>query len=127
MNQFTEELKKLLKQDIVDLTALNTEFIHKLILQIRKEFVSFDWEVLQGDFKDGDLDRVKSYLRYDIEDFYAKNTQLFTHFLYRVDISNEQIQQYTQEHIFEDVYECVAELVIIRCAQKVYYKIKYSS
>ncbi len=116
-----------LPNSLQDLTALNADFIHKLILQIRKEFIGFDWEVLQGDFEDGNLDRITSYLRYDIEDFYSKNTPLFTHFLYRVDISNKQIEQYTQNHVFEDVYECIAELVIIRCAQKVYYKIKYSS
>lgn len=116
-----------LPNSIQDLTALNTAFIDKLILQIRKEFIGFDWEVLQGDFRDGDIERIKSYLRYDIEDFYEKHSHLFTHFLYRVDITNAQIQQYTQEHVFEDVYECISELVIIRCAQKVYYKLKYSS
>lgn len=116
-----------LPNSLEDLTAVNSEFIQKLIQQIRKEFIGFDWEVLQGDFLNGDLDHIKSYLRYDIEDFYMKNAQLFTHFLYRVDISNAQIQKYTQEHVFEDVYECVAELVMIRCAQKVYYKIKFSS
>ncbi len=116
-----------LPNTIQDLTKLSPDFIQRLIAQIRKEFVSFDWEVLQGDFSDGDINRIKSYLRYDLDEFYAQNTHLFTHFLYRIDISNEQIQSYTQEQVFEDVYECVAELVIIRCAQKVYYKLKYSS
>lgn len=109
-----------------DLASVNTTFIEKLVLQVKREFYNFDWEVLQGDFSNGDLEKIKSYLRYDIEDFYAENESLFNHFLYRVDISNAQIQQYTTEHVFEDVYECIAELVIIRCAQKVYYKQKYS-
>lgn len=112
---------------IHDISLSDNVFINTLVLQIKKEFVSFDWDVLQGDFSDGDIQKMKAYLRYDIEDFYTKNANLFNHFLYRVDISNTQIQQYTTEHVFEDVYECIAELVIIRCAQKVYYKQKYSS
>lgn len=116
-----------LPKSLQDIAVLNKAFINKLVLQIRKEFISFDWEVLNGDFSDGDIGKMKSYLRYDIEDFYEEHSSLFNHFLYRVDLSNEQIQKYTMDHVFEDVYECVAELVIIRCAQKVYYKQKYSS
>lgn len=112
---------------ILDISAFSQDFLKMLVKQIKREFISFDWDVLDGDFEDGHLLKIKSYLKYDIEDFYSNNSNLFNHFLYRIDISNTQIEQYTMEHVFEDVYECIAEMVIIRCAQKVYYKQKYSS
>lgn len=114
-------------KSISDLEITNVDFIHLIVTQVRKEFYNFNWKVLEGDFSDGNIQRIKQFLRYDIDDFYSENQQLFNHFLYRVDISQKQIQQYTQEHIFEDVYECIAELVLIKCAQKVYFKQKYSS
>lgn len=109
-----------------DLSLNNLDFLNKTTAQVKKEFLNFNWTVLDGDFSDGNIDRIIKYLRYDIDDFYAENETLFNHFLYRVDISQAQIQQYTQLHIFEDVYECIAELILLRCAQKVYYQQKFS-
>lgn len=118
------ELK--IPQNKTDLSLNTLDFLNKTIFQIKKEFLNFNWTVLDGDFSDGNIEKVVKYLRYDIDDFYAENETLFNHFLYRVDISQKQIQDYTQQHVFEDVYECIAELILLKCAQKVYYQQKYS-
>lgn len=110
-----------------DLSTPSGVNMKSIVDQIRKEFMAFNFEVLQGDFYERHINEIRSYLRYDIDDFYHENHHLFKHFLYRVDLSEQDIQTYVQNHVFEDVYECIAELIIIKSAQKVYYKQKYSS
>jgi len=106
----------LLKEDLFDLFKI----------QLKKDFENAG---ASGDFADDlpqNFDALKIFLMRRMEPLLKNNSSLISSLLYRIDISEAQLQNYQKKNPLLSFDELLAELMIKRILQKVVLKRTFS-
>ncbi len=108
-----------LSREELQKASRRNELIVETGYQIQKDFGEFGLDItFSGNatlFYEELFDQMKDY----VEQLMTESMERFMHFLYRIDISQNNIAQYEKEMEEEDLYTVLTELIIHRELKKV--------
>ncbi len=108
-----------LSREELQKASRRNELIVETGYQIQKDFGEFGLDIrFSGNatlFYEELFDQMKGY----VEQLMTESMERFMHFLYRIDISQNNIAQYEKEMEEEDLYTVLTELIIHRELKKV--------
>ncbi|WP_068472731.1 hypothetical protein [Saccharicrinis aurantiacus] len=87
--------------------------------QIQKDFAEFGFTIHFSEQADIFYDELFHQMKFYVADLLANNMEQFMHFLYRIDVSEQQIAMYQNEMPDSHYDEVITELIIHRELKKV--------
>ncbi len=112
--------------DLVKLGITKETLLQKFKIQLQREFELCDVSsyLFMIDF---DLVQLQQSIAEALQVITNKENYKYQLLLYRIDISESQLNQATLNHTSENYFSIIAELIIKRVLQKVILKLKYSN
>ncbi len=95
-------------------------------LQLKKDFESCGLDVTFTDDLPSIFEELQKIILKQVEYLLSGGSQYFAGLLYRIDISEQQIQRYGNDHPHLNLAETLSELIIKRVLQKVILKKRFS-
>jgi hypothetical protein len=112
--------------DLVELGITKEALLQKFKIQLLREFELCDVSEYLIYSIDDDLIQLQQSIAQAIQIITIKENHKYQPLLYRVDISESQLNQAISNHTSENYFSIIAELIIKRVLQKVILKLKYS-
>lgn len=109
---------KLTRTALVEASRRN-ELIIETGKQIQKDFGEFGFQINFSEQADLFYEELFHQMKFYVADLLSNNMQQFMHFLYRIDVSEQQIALYQQEMPDSNYDEVITELIIHRELKKV--------
>lgn len=113
-------------QDISIRELSKPELFQKFMLQLHKDYEMCGVEQYFPVIENNDLLQIHRAITRSVDEMNRLQSSSFLNFLYRIDISESQIQKAISAKPEEEPHSIVAELIIKRVLQKVILKQLYS-
>jgi hypothetical protein len=108
-------------------TELQQQDLFELFrLQLKKDFESSGIDAAFADGLSAEYDALRSTVIAKVQQLLAGGSPYFTGLLYRIDISEKQLGDYSLAHHDLNLAESISELIIKRTLQKVILKKRFS-
>jgi len=108
-----------LSREELQKASRRNELIVETGFQIKKDFGEFGFEIEFSGSADYFYEELFAQMKGYVEQIMTESMERFMHFLYRIDINQNNIAQYEKEMDEEDIYTVLTELIIHRELKKV--------
>jgi hypothetical protein len=115
-----------LPKTIDELSSLSPNFIGQIWNQFKREISFFQIELIDS-LQPTSISKIQEVVISILKSGEFKSIESKMQLVYRVDIPEETIQQYLYHKTFDSIEEALSECLLIRIAQKVYFRNQFST